>query len=72
MSYGIWTNQILNGSGNKYLSSPLSSEIEPQQFLRVFSLFDLPHNRNEKMGGRVKEAETLSIPFRSHGKEVYG
>ena len=41
MSYGIWTNQILNGSGNKYLSSPLSSEIEAQQFLRVFSLFDL-------------------------------
>ena len=28
MSYGIWTNQVLNGSGNKYLSSPLSSEIE--------------------------------------------
>ena len=41
MSYGIWTNQVLNGSGNKYLSSPLSSEIESQQFLRIFSLFDL-------------------------------
>jgi len=41
MSYGIWTNQILNGSGNKYLPGPLSTEIEGQQFLRIFSLFDL-------------------------------
>ena len=41
VSYGIWTNQILNGSGNKYSSNPLSSEIESQKFLRAFSLFDL-------------------------------
>ena len=40
-SYGLWTNQILNGSGNKAFFNPLKNEIESQRLLRTFSLFDL-------------------------------
>ena len=60
LSYAIWTNQILNGSGTKAKSRPLEKEFEAQQLLRILSLFDLSLTRSiKKMENEIHGAQHL-------------
>ena len=60
LSYAIWTNQILNGSGTKAKNRPLEKEFEAQQLLRILSLFDLSLTRSiKKMENEIHGAQHL-------------